>query len=1019
MSEQFDAELRLLYEAAGAPVLASLVRRGRDRVPAVSLNDASLCDWLSGKSVPREPSTLRFLVGHLESLASARGTYTPRGVEWWLRLRLAAVKPRGGRPRGTAAPVSGLGRLIDELDESDALDLEVHAAITVDDGDELPVLPPYLPRAHDAQLRGVLATAGNGNSKSVMLVGGSSTGKTRACWEAMRSILPHWRVWQPLSPDRPHAVLEAVTNGRIEPHTVIWLNEAQLYLQPSGIGEQVASVLQQLLSDRDKQPVVVLGSLWPEYFEALTDPRSTDHGAARALLEGVDLAVPHFFDAAHLTQLAGRIDADPRLRVAAEHGGGRLTQQLAAGPELLRRYHRADEHAKAVLWAAADIHRLTGVYDVPREYLVRAAPGYLDAQALDIAPDDWFEHAIAYLSEPCRGAPGPLTVRKPTGRYRLADYLSEATRTERAGHYPPASCWTAAMQTCDDPDVLADLAMAAEERGRLRRAAKLRQVAADRGSARALRSLAEQRDGMAAERLWRQAAELGDIEALKHMARTQPVAEAERWWRAAADLGDVVAMGNLALWYESVGDQTAAERLARDVVRRGDNYHARAEELITLRRAAGDAGGAERFARQLADDGTPYWLVRLGHWLNESGDHAAAERLWLDAAALGDPTGLWELATQREDAEDRVAAAHIARQAAGYGDYTPLELVAERCWAKGDRASAEQLWREAATADNWHALCDLAKSWENAGELEQAEVVWREAFEHGEVEARHARTELERTIGVDSLEWTLVCNAAEHRGPAPWRATHELIERFGVETGMRWTNLWKRARFGSTTAILGLALCREQARDQTEADQLAQLAASRGDPNVCDWLIKIREQAGDQTGADRVARLAATCGQPAPLAGQADKRAQANDLATAERMARDAADQGNDDAMLLLAKLRAKAGNLAEVKTLATRISSRDLALRFAHLLDDIGDYTDAEQFALKHVDYYSLYQLATMAEHRAAKGRYADATRLLGEALNRGYSRALAVLAGLREQLGDQAGAARLREHGIDDREE
>jgi len=49
----------------------------------------------------------------------------------------------------------------------------------------LPILPPYVPREHDQVLDQVVAAAADGRSGIAVLVGGSSTGKTRACWEAL------------------------------------------------------------------------------------------------------------------------------------------------------------------------------------------------------------------------------------------------------------------------------------------------------------------------------------------------------------------------------------------------------------------------------------------------------------------------------------------------------------------------------------------------------------------------------------------------------------------------------------------------------------------------------------------------------------------------------------------------------------------------------------------------------------------------------------------------------------------
>ena len=46
------------------------------------------------------------------------------------------------------------------------------------------MLPAYVPRDHDAELAAVVTARRPGTSQMAVLVGGSSTGKTRACWEA-------------------------------------------------------------------------------------------------------------------------------------------------------------------------------------------------------------------------------------------------------------------------------------------------------------------------------------------------------------------------------------------------------------------------------------------------------------------------------------------------------------------------------------------------------------------------------------------------------------------------------------------------------------------------------------------------------------------------------------------------------------------------------------------------------------------------------------------------------------------
>jgi hypothetical protein len=53
---------------------------------------------------------------------------------------------------------------------------------------------------------------------------------------------------------------------------VVWLNEAQFYLQAAdgGLGERVAAGLRELLRDPARAPVLVLATLWPQYWDTLT-----------------------------------------------------------------------------------------------------------------------------------------------------------------------------------------------------------------------------------------------------------------------------------------------------------------------------------------------------------------------------------------------------------------------------------------------------------------------------------------------------------------------------------------------------------------------------------------------------------------------------------------------------------------------------------------------------------------------------------------------------------------------------
>ena len=156
----------------------------------------------------------------------------------------------------------------------DPFALEVHRPVQAEDPQPgLPALPTYVPREHDTELGSVVRAAAEGSSGIAVLVGGSSTGKTRACWEALRLLRDRpeqWRLWHPIDPTRPDAALRELPS--IGPHTVVWLNEAQFYLNAAdaGLGERVAAGLRELLRDPARAPVLVLATLWPQFWDGLT-----------------------------------------------------------------------------------------------------------------------------------------------------------------------------------------------------------------------------------------------------------------------------------------------------------------------------------------------------------------------------------------------------------------------------------------------------------------------------------------------------------------------------------------------------------------------------------------------------------------------------------------------------------------------------------------------------------------------------------------------------------------------------
>ena len=419
------------------------------------------------------------------------------------RLGGLAAGPPGG-PRARAGAGWPLGEV------RDPFALEVHRPVQPEGAAPgLPVLPAYVPREHDTELGRVVRAAAQGRSGIAVLVGGSSTGKTRACWEALallRGLDPPWRLWHPIDPSRADAALAELP--RIGPRTVVWLNEAQFYLDvtEAGLGERVAAGLRELVRDPGRAPVLVLATLWPRFWDTLA-ARPADgadpHAQARELLAGHDITVPAAFTPAQVAGLAGA--GDVRLVLAGKSAAdGQVVQFLAGAPELLARYRNAPPAARAVIEAAMDARRLGMGAALPYAFLEAAAPGYLADNQWDALGEDWLEQALAYTAVPCKGARGPLTRIRPRparpaahGRagqppagsvgtgggpgYRLADYLDQHGRAQRGSQIPPAEFWAAAAARAAPADH-AGLGDAARARGLYRDAAQLHKNAAATGN---------------------------------------------------------------------------------------------------------------------------------------------------------------------------------------------------------------------------------------------------------------------------------------------------------------------------------------------------------------------------------------------------------------------------------------------------------------------------------------------------------------------------------------------------------
>jgi hypothetical protein len=427
--------------------------------------------------------------------------------------------------------------------------LGVHAAIRVDDAPT--ELPAYVPRDIDADLR-TAVTAAAKDGGFVLLVGGSSVGKTRALFEVVQAVLPDWWLIHPASVAAVSEFAAAPT-----PRIVVWLDELQRYFDNRG-GLTAAIVRESITAG-----AVIVATLWPHEYSsrvALPVPGQPDpHCNDRQVLDLAQVIdVPDQLSAAERRR-AEALTTDQRIRIALDTPDAGFTQVLAAGPELIRWWETAaDPYGKAIITAALDARRVGAQAPLSRDLLAAAAAGYLTSTQQASAPTDWFDRAIAYATTQLHGATATLCpVAAGIGvvaGYTVADYLHQHARQVRRTVHLPEQAWQALTDHHHPSDTI-HLASSAARRGRYAYAETLYRFASDAGDPDAtegwidllaeqgrvdeLRQRADAGNSFAAQLLADLLVEQGRLDELRQRAGTGDYYALSRWIDRLAEQGRI------------------------------------------------------------------------------------------------------------------------------------------------------------------------------------------------------------------------------------------------------------------------------------------------------------------------------------------------------------------------------------------------------------------------------------------------------------------------------------------------
>ena len=750
-------------------------------------------------------------------------------------------------------------------------DYDVHEAIRPSKA-VLPVpgLPTYVPRGHDGDLEKVASRALAGTSGLAVLLGDSSSGKTRSAWEQVQRLPEGWRLWHPASPDE---LLEKLP--RVAPCMVLWLNELHLYMLTDDVhrDETAAARLLELIRDPARGPVLILGTLWHQYRVEMV-PAESDNDLrpqVRALISGRFIPVPETFSSTELRVLETAAESDPALAEAWSNAEqGQITQYLAGGPAQVERYLTAAPAAKAVLRAAMDARRLGWGLALPAGFLKEAALSFLTELQQDNLPTDWFEQALKYLLPPSRGARGPLwklRVETEMGSispvsYRLADYLEQFGRHTRSLECPQSGFWLAALRDEVAASDRATLARAAYTRSRSEIAYRLARASMTGDNASGIASFAyliEQEEGRKASLpYFLFAAEHGDTWSQVRMG----------WWYE--DKGEWETAGT---WYSRADDgKNPAAIVGRAAVETRLGHRDEAESLYEHALNIGGARSVEFEARELASEGAHNLALSLAERSFSHGNYEALTGLaWTYMLAkdpdrafgvmtyamkLGFPNAVTELmilSTMVDDIDRTLAYCELGEQT---GAANALRIAGTILARFGnERRAASLLWRASNIgSDHWVsfsdtyagglALQELGELRESQGRIRSARRIYRKLARRGSsyalVKLAASYEQAGASVQAEQLAETYERVAAPSPSNAGWLAVAEARHERGDADGAE-RLLWELVEDGDAGVLRNIADLRLKMGDRTGAEEVLRLAVDGAVPGAKESMSKLEQ----------------------------------------------------------------------------------------------------------------------------------------------------------------------------------
>ncbi|MEV4079122.1 hypothetical protein AB0J43_02365, partial [Nonomuraea fuscirosea] len=489
-------------------------------------------------------------------------------------------------------------------------------------------------------------------------------------------------------------------------------------------------------------------------------------------------------------------------------------------------------------------------------YLRQAAPGYGQERHRGAAPHDWFESAMAYLTQPLVGPTAVLQASAPPGAmgvhgYRVAGYLLQELARKRRFTPVPAAAWRALIDHVHDRDDLVRIADAAEYRMLFSTAKKL---------------------------LYRAHVPDGN-DASKPLARLLIGQNQIRRLRALADNGDAIIADLLV---DHLVDQGRAQEAQAVLEVHGSQAISYAWRLADLLAEQGKTDDALALARELAADSTdPFADWQLAYLVAEAGRMDELRTL----ADAGSDEAAFRLTSLLAEAGRTAELRDLAHAGFPYAAHQLIEALIQR----GRADEAITTLQAIPPAGRYPIVVStLTKLLKERGETDKADAIVRTLRHTSRPEAlaEQAETPAEPDPSDDllPLDEAEPHPADHHLPPVPALEGTDKggnqDSRSGAATGHNTAALRPAGLLAEPDAIDDLDVSAETGSNKS-VEQLAQLGrthelrelANAGHHDAARWLARLLAQQGHEAGlrdmvaaghyeaADRLGALLAEQGQ--------------------------------------------------------------------------------------------------------------------------------------------------------------